>query len=47
LFFLQHLVQGVAEANDGTGVLPFRVDTWVLDEGVIRPIDEGVGVNKE
>ena len=40
----EHLVQGVEESHNGAGVESLGVDARVLDEGVIRPVDERVGV---
>ena len=47
LLLLEHLLQGVHEAQDGRGVLPFGIDAWVLDEGIVSAIDERVCIEKE
>ena len=44
LLLLEHLVQRVTEANNGTGILTFGVDSRVLDERIIRTINERVSV---
>ena len=44
LLLLHHLVQRVAETEDGRCVEPFRVDTRVLDEGIIGTINQCVGI---
>ena len=35
LLFLQHFVEGVTEADNGTRIQALRVDSRILDEGVI------------
>ena len=41
------LFEGVDKAQYGRRVEAFRVDAGRLDKSVIRPVDEGVGVQKE
>ena len=47
LLLAQHLFEGVDKAQYGRRVEAFRVDAGRLDKSVIRPVDEGVGVQKE
>jgi len=47
ILFCEHLVEGVAKAHDGRCVEAFGVDTRVVDECVIRPINECIGVQEK
>jgi hypothetical protein len=42
--FGEHFLKGVHESHDGTGVQSFGVDPRVFDKGVIRPINQCVGI---
>ena len=44
LLFLQHFLEGVDKAQDGRCVEAFGVDARVLDERIIRTVDERVGI---
>ena len=44
LLFADDFVERIDEADDGRRVQTLGVDAGVLDEGVIRAIDERVGV---
>ena len=47
LFLLDDFLKRVDEADDGGGVQALRVDARALDKGVVRPVDEGVGVEQK
>ena len=40
----EHFLKGIQKAHNGTCIKSFRVNTWVLDKGVIRTVNERVGV---
>ena len=46
-FFGDNLVECVTEPHDGRRIEPFRVDARVFYEGVIRAIDQRIGVDKK
>ena len=47
VFLLEHLFEGVDEAQDGRSVLPLGVDSRVLDERIVGAVDERVCVEQE
>ena len=47
LFLCQHIFQRVEETEDGRDILPTAVDPRVLDETVVRTIDECIGIEQK
>jgi hypothetical protein len=40
-------VEGVAKAHNGRCVHSLGVDSWILDESEIGPVDKGIGIDEK
>ena len=47
LFVAQDVQHGGGKAKYSAGILPFAVDSWIADERVIRPKNQGIGIEQK
>jgi hypothetical protein len=44
---VEYLLEGVAETQYGRGVETLGIDRRAVDEGIVRPEDDGIGIEEE